>query len=214
MTSHRGHERLRLVLLDLTALTMIFAWLPFWRCVMDGTSYEWGNNYFGQMYQGAGLHGDFLFLAYQLLLGLTVLWLGNRGARAPFAALLVVWHGILAGSALHGALTAREPLMFHGDTLGVHLDITFVAPAIYGLIFLLALLWAVRETGLRPARLALRWGPVNTVLSVVVLALLGAGYYLLSTGEPHGETDGIGVVVTIVNLFVLNYALRGWHKAG
>lgn len=214
MSSHNWHERLRFILLDVTALTMILVWLPFWRCVMDGTSYEWAATYFGHVYRGAGPDGDVLFLGYQLLLGLTILFLGNRGARMPFALLLVIWHAVFACSATWEALNADEPLMFYGDTLGVKLDITFIAPAVYGLALLSAALWAVREAVLRPVRGALRWGPVNWVLSVIFLILLGAGYWLLGGGEPHGPTDQIGVIVTIVNLFVFSYALRPWHKAG
>ena len=58
------------------------------------------------------------------------------------------------------------------------------------------------------------WQRLSSSAREELIGLLGAGYYLLSDGEPHGQTDQIGVLVTIANLFVFSYALRGWHKAG
>ncbi len=206
------HEGLRNLLLVLTAVTMILVWLPFVRTLMDGDSYQWGNTLFGTLYRGEGLEGDLMFLGYQLAFGLTILWLGYRGAHTPFPLALLTWHGIFTASALFEALTATEPLMFQGDTLGIEADVTYVAPIIYGAIFALALIWSFTEYFLKPDRAPVRWGPANWILSAVFIVLLGAGYGLLSTGEAHGTTDAVGVVITIVNLFVFCAALAPWHN--
>ena len=91
----RRRDRLLGVVLTWTSLTFLLAWLPFVRCVMDGDSYTWCLGWWGFETGGTGLSAQYWLLVVEVLLGVTILWLGSRGARMPFHWLLLAWHTAL-----------------------------------------------------------------------------------------------------------------------
>lgn len=195
-----------------TTLTMIFVWLPFWRAVIDGPSYQWGFTLFDTMFRGAGTGGDFPMLLTLMASGTLVLFLAARGGPQPTPILLLLWHGMWAASSTYEAVTRDEPVIFQGDTLGVTLDVTYIFPAAYGVFFLLTAIWAVpRLTYSDTMREGI--SVLNWIATVLLLGLMGAAFYWLRDGEAHGTTDGYGVFAVIAALIVFPLAVSGKKPA-
>ena len=77
---HWKPDRILRTILIWTMITLILVWLPFVRGLMDGDSYRWGNIFWGMQIGGSGVRGDYWILVFQALFGLTLLFLGWRGA--------------------------------------------------------------------------------------------------------------------------------------
>lgn len=201
-------DRLLRVLLGWTAVTMIFVWLPLIRGLLDGASYQWGASYWGYRIRGAGTGGDYWLVAIQGLLGMSVLALGWRGARAPFHALLLAWHGVLGSNAIYAAVTSPESYRFRGDTMGIDVSLAWVGPLFFGGFLLLALWWVIRDCRSDGVRRAPAWGWANFAWLAILVLLLPVQFVLLRFGEPHGLTDKIGVVITIAQCLLLGRIFR------
>ena len=74
------------------------------------------------------------------------LLLGNdlRGANARFRWLLVAWSAVLTADVIHGAISNPDGFEFHGDTLGIHLNLGVPVVAVVVGFSLLAVYWAYR----------------------------------------------------------------------
>ena len=118
-------DRLLRVLLTWTSLTFLIAWLPFVRCVMDGDSYTWGFGWWGFEAGGTGLSAQYWLPAIEVALGVTILWLGSRGAPMPFHWLLLAWHTALFTSFTYASVTNPEDFRFRGDTAGIDFSIAW-----------------------------------------------------------------------------------------
>ena len=191
-------------LLGWTALTTLTFWLPSVRSLMDGDTYEWGFASFS----GRGLQGDLWFPLLGAALALSIRWLGWRGARLPFHALLLLWVVPLGAMASYLSLTRPDDFRFKGDTMGIDISLVPVGLAVFGGFALLALFWVVRDLRLGRRREAPPWTRANTVLLSVLAGLLPVQFALLRFGEPHGTTDKIGVVITILQWLLLGAALK------
>ena len=177
---------------------------------MDGDSYRWANSLFGHVFWGDGVGGDLWFLVGQTAIGIAIVWLGTRPRPgALFVGLLSGWSALLLGSSVYQALTTTEDIRFRGDTLGIDVSIKWVAPISYVVLFGLVLTW-----------LALRAGSERSITEeresrpgflILLLALLPIQFLLLRFGAPHGTTDQIGVIVTILQWVFLPWAL--WRQA-
>jgi hypothetical protein len=201
------------ILLTWTVLQHILSYLPLMRVLMDGSSYSWGEPWFGTMFQSSGLEGDWWLLVIRLVIGVAIIVLGTRyAARGLFLPLLLLWQGVAFANMAFIGLTADGPNYFTGDTLGVKFDINVIFPVMFGLHFALTLLWAWGERSSQIDRQMPRWTLANTVLFVLWLATLPVAYYLLSTGEPHGTTDQYGVLVTIGGWLIFFLAMLPFGK--
>ena len=205
-------DRILKVILIWTVITMIVVWLPFVRGLMDGDSYRWGNIFWGMQIGGAGVHGDYWLLVLQVLFGLTLLYLGWRGARQPFHWLLLLWHVPLGMQAINEALTSPEDYRFRGDTLGVDLSLSWVGPLFFGGFALLSLFWVVRDLRRTREKVELDWNRVNRVLLLIALGLLPVQFVLLRFGVPHGPRDQVGVILTMMQWVLINFALFPWSR--
>ena len=87
-------DRILKVILIWTVVTMLLVWLPLVRGVMDGESYQWGASFWGKQFSGSGVRGDYWLLIVRALVGITILYLGWRGANQPFHWLLLLWHNV------------------------------------------------------------------------------------------------------------------------
>jgi hypothetical protein len=191
-------------LLAWTAVTTLPFWLVLVRSVMDGDSYEWG---FFSM-RGYGLHGDLWLPAVIVPLAVAIRWLGWRGVRPPFHALLPLWLVPIGVGATYLSITRPEDFTFRGDTMGLSIPLAPVGIVLFGGIAALAVFWVVRDLRSGRRRERLPWTRGNTILVSGLLALLPIQLILLRFGEPHGTTDKIGVVITIVQWLLLGAALR------
>jgi hypothetical protein len=195
------------ILLWWTALTFLTAWLPIVRGAFDGASYQWGTVYFGRPFSGIGLSGDIWLPIARVALGLLILVLGWRGARRPFAYLLVAWQALGFADALHSAVTRPEGFRFRGDTLGVDFSLAWLAPCLYAIALALAIWWFVRERNLRLDRDP-GWHQANYFWLGALAALLPVQFALLRYGAPDGSADQFGVLLTVAQWLLIGVAIR------
>jgi len=193
-----------------TAVLLVFSWLPLVRCVFDGDTYRWGTSHFGFSFSAEGIGPDLWLpvvksgVFFFLLCGLL------RGAGVIHRALMVL--GYLAWP-IDGVLAYfRNPegLMFHGDTLGIHLNLGKLVPIVTGVFALLTLVWAAGESNRDSTKAGPGWTNRNRRLLVIWLLLLPVQFVLLRFGAPHGTTDAIGVFITIAQCPLLVAALYPW----
>ncbi len=138
-------DRLLRVLLTWTSLTFLLAWLPFVRCVMDGGTYTWGFGWGGLSVGGTGISAQNWLPVVEVALGVTLLWLGSRGARMPFHWLLLAWHTALFTSFTYYSLTSPEDFRFRGDTAGIDFSLAWVGPVFTGGFLVASIFWVARD---------------------------------------------------------------------
>ncbi len=121
----RFFKRLNLLLI-LTSLTFATSWLPFIRGISDGESYQWGTTFFGKLFYGSGTGGDFYYVLLNVAIGLGLMYTFYWGRRRNmFYLLLIIWYGSMIANSFYEVFLG-EGYMFHGDTLNVHLDLSFI----------------------------------------------------------------------------------------
>lgn len=190
-------------LLGWTALSTLIFWLPFVRGLFDGETYEWGLAGLG----GKGISGDFWMPVLGVAFALATRYFGWRGSRMPFHALLLLWLVPLGAGATWLTLTRPEDFRFQGDTLGVDVSLAWAGPVIFGGFALLGIFWVVRDLLSGRKREAPPWMPPNQRMLIALAALLPIQFVLLRFGVPHGTTDQIGVILTMLQWFLLGAAL-------
>lgn len=188
-------------LLFLVAFTFMLVWLPFIRSLMDGSSYTWSMDYFGMRFFGEGLSPDFVFLTVQVLFYFSLMysffWIRNR---MIFFILLGAWYLHVFGNLIYYLLT-EEDVMFHGDTLGVHINLAwFIIPFS---IIVLYLIYQVVNRDLSSSDGKISWGLRNKRALLVLSGLIPLQIILLASGEPHGTSDQIGVLLSIAQCLAL-----------
>ena len=203
-------DRLLKAILIWTMLTLLIVWLPLVRGLMDGESYQWGSSFWGFQAGGRGVQGDYWLLVLQALFGITLLYLGWRGAQQPFSWLLLLWHVPLGVTATYNALSSPEDYRFRGDTLGVDVSLAWVGPLFFGGFALLSVLWVVRHLRIGREKETPQWNRANRVLLLIAVGLIPIQFVLFRYGEPHGPTDQVGVILTMLQWLLLNLGLFPW----
>jgi hypothetical protein len=203
MAQSRTGAVLRNVAILICAFTFIIAWLPLVRSVLDGPSYQWGAEYFGHRLGGAGLGGDFWFLLVQGAFALALLYFGFRRAGWFAYALICVWLGANFANVLHSYFFQDGGIEFHGDTLGVAVNITLAAAALFGAGLAAAIVGALLEHagGQRPPQF--HWRGVNTSILALALALAPIQFVLLRYAVGRELADQIGVILTMTQWLML-----------
>jgi hypothetical protein len=79
---------------------------------------------------------------------------------------------------------------------------------LFGGLAALAVFWVIRDLRSGRRREPLPWTRTNKALGFSLIALLPIQFFLLRFGEPHGTTDQMGVVLTILQWMVVGTALR------
>ncbi len=192
-----------------TALSLWTVWLPMMRTLSGQNSYAWGNEYFNHMYRGQGWSGDYLFLVYQAILGVTVLWMGFRNPRAPFQVLLVIWNAIPFANALYLPLVLGQENLFIGDTGGVSWDLTWIAPMVTGALFFATLLWIGFERKyacFQPPR----WTTRNSKFGAAFIGCVILAIALEWMGAAHGATDMIAVPLNVLTPLLIALMFYPW----
>lgn len=194
-------------LLFLTGLTFATTWLPFLRGLMDGDSYFWGTSLFGRSFSGSGISGDFFYVLLNLIVGLLLLysfyWMGKR---IIFYSLLVVWYGSMIANTFYESFFGGG-YFFNGDTLNVHLDLSYVILPLMLLmgILVIRVIQADRKLVLRS-----EWTRRNTIWALALLTPVIIQAYLFQEGEPHGVTDKIGVILALLQVLLVSIPLRAY----
>lgn len=197
-------DRLLVGLLVWTSLTTLVFWLPLIRGAFDGPGYAWA---VGRL-SGTGVRGDYWFPLLGASLAIITLVLGWRGAHQPFHWLLLAWHGVLTVAASYLAITDPHQFEFRGDTLGVRVPLALLGPVLFGVPFLLGILWVQRDLRRHRTRGPVPWARTNTALLGVLLGALAVQFVLLRSGGPGSIADQAGVLLTIAQWLCLGIALR------
>lgn len=203
----RSYRSYRL-LLWWTALTFLATWLPFIRSVMDGPSYEWGTTFFSGHFGGHGLSPDYWLLVVKAAVGIALLYAGWRLPSPKTAAALGAWQILFAADTVYYAVTDPSGFRFRGDTLGVDISLTWIAPTL-ATLFAVVAIWWIREFARRPvpARILAETRFTNVALWMV-LAIVPVQWILLHKGRGTDWYDVSGVVLTMVQWFLLNLTFR------
>jgi hypothetical protein len=179
---------------------------------MDGDSYTWGLGWWGFEAGGTGLSAQYWLPVVEAALGVTILWLGSRGARPPFHWLLLAWHTALFTSFTYASVASPGDFRFQGDTAGIDFSLAWVGPLFTGGFLLGSVLWVVRDLRRRRSGQAAYqvapWSRINTIWLGSLIALLPIQFVLLRFGPEPGTTDLIGVLLTIAQWMLLTTALE------
>lgn len=186
------------------SITFMIVWLPFIRSLFDGTSYVWGIQYFGFLITGAGLSLSFLFLIVQLALyAAVIIGLYRMENRTQYGVLLFIWWVNVFGNFIFDIVKNGDS-MFHGDTLNVHVSITAIILPLAALaVFLIIMVLRTEKESV-----SISWVKKNTTLLNIFLAMLPVLFILFFSGEPHGITDQIGVIIAIAQCFYIPLIFR------
>jgi len=190
-----------------TAFLLIFSWLPLVRCVLDGGPYSWGTAHFGFSFSAIGIGPDLWLTVFKSIALVYLMWGLLRGSNPIHRALLLLWNVAWFVDGTLDFVRNPEGMMFHGETLGIHLNIGVVIPALTGFYAILTLIWFVRESKRAGTRPRPDWTTYNRRFLATLLLLLPLQFVLLRFGAPHGATDAIGVFLTIGQCLVLPAAL-------
>jgi hypothetical protein len=196
-------------LLLITCLSMMTTWLPLLRGLFDGPSYRWGNTLFGRNFSGNGINGDYYYVIVHAVFGFFLLYtFYHSHRRVVFYTLLALWHLTIVGNVCW-AIFAGEGLYFHGDTLGIHLNLGYV---VIPMVALLAV-WVIRviATDQRYGKV-FKWKMKNNRWLIVVLSMLPVQFILLRTGEPQDLTDKIGVVMALSQVFIFYWVFKSYDE--
>lgn len=196
------------LLLIFTALTTLPFWLPFIRGAFDGVSYQWNSFGFG----GAGIRGDYWFVVLGSTFAISIQFLGWRGAKFPVHILMSGWFLFLASGAFYLALDNPESFRFRGDTLGIDFSLAWIGPVLFGSVAITAIWWSWNALRNKTKLPVAAWSSRNTYWVVGLAALLPVQFVLLRIGTPHGVTDQIGVILTIIQWFVIGITLSPAEK--
>lgn len=191
----------------LLSVTFMIVWLPFIRSLFDGETYAWGTNYFGLFIHGAGLTPSFVFLVLQLAF-YTALIIGmyRMKNRLIYQVLLALWWVNVFGNLLFDIIVNGDT-MFHGDTLNVHISISWIVIPLSLLALVVIALFVRSESSVTLSKPA-AWSGKNTQLMRLFLYSLPLVFVLLFFGEPHALTDEIGVLIAIAHCFYVPMIFR------
>jgi hypothetical protein len=200
-----GYNALRRLVAGWFLMLSLFGWLPLLRALFDGPSYSWGAGYFAWSIGGSGVTATLWFPTLKCLVAALVVWAVLRNWRPVAAIAATIITAMLLASDLY-ALVTQEAIWFHGDTLGIRLNVSWLAPSVTATALVACIaLWM----------LSVRRGPSNAVpldtvnrrRLLMLTALLPVQFVLLRFGVPHGATDAAGVILTILQWMMLGWAL-------
>ena len=205
--NNRFFKKLNLLLI-ITGLTFATSWLPFIRGISDGESYQWGTTLFGELFYGDGVGGDFYYVVINVGIFLALMysfyWIKNR---MVFYILLFVWYGSMIGNAFYEVFVG-EGYMFHGETMNVHLDLSYAILPLMILIGAFVLNVALEDR--KHSFTAIRHKK-NNLWALVLLIPIPAQGVLFYMGEPHGISDKIGVIIALLQVVLVWTAFKGYN---
>lgn len=197
----RLNNRLFNSLLIFSGITFMLVWLPLIRCLFDGKSYSWGQDYFGFSFRSSGVEPDYFilipFLLFFIAFFYSFYWIKNRKV---FYVLMILWWIHTFGNLLFMILRDGDST-FHGDTLNVHISISMIVVPLSILALLLILGIILKDKKLK--EVATQWNRRNTIKALIILGPLPLQAIMFATGEPHGLTDEISVIIAILQSFLI-----------
>jgi hypothetical protein len=196
-------QKLKSILLFIAGLSMVTTWLPLLRTVCDGNTYSWGTTFFGISFFGSGLTPDYFYVLANAAIGFSMLYgFYFMQNRKVFHSLAILWFAAIAGNSYFEVLLG-EGYMFHGDTLNTHVDLSWVILPLTTLMLIAAILVVINDS-----KEAAIWHQRNTRWLFGVLAFVPVQALLFVTGEPHGTTDQIGVIIALVQVVLFYWVFK------
>ncbi len=165
------------------------------------------HGYWGLSFRGQGVDGDYWLPVLEVGLALPTLWLGWRGgARRLFRVLLLAHQLILLTSSFHAVAAYPESYRWVGATLGLRIPLLWIGPISTSTFTIATVVWLVRDV--QSASSQARWTSWNTAWVAGLAAMLPVQFALLRLGEPMSQADRIGVILTMLQWFLVGIALR------
>lgn len=190
-------------LLFFTGITFLLVWLPLLRCLFDGSTYSWGQSYFGIQLSSAGISADYFILIPFLLLYLALFYsFYHLKNRKIFYGLLIVWWVHFWGNLLYD-IAMNGDTMFHGDTLNVHVSLSAIVVPL-AVLALLMIIAVIRKDSRMETTHLLRTDN-KQLWTWIILAPLPLQAVLFMVGEPHALTDEISVLITIAQALAIPF---------
>jgi hypothetical protein len=185
----------------------ILIWLPLIRGLTQGRAYSWT---LVDGIGGRGVGGHYWALVPLAAALIALLYLGERGARLPFHALVLMLHLPLGGAVLYAALVHPEALRFEGATMGIDLSLIVIGPVLFGGFAILALFWVIRDLrhGQRRSAPPWLWTRRNRIRLALVIGLLPVEAVLFRSGGIASPMNIVGVGLVFWQWTMLHLALR------
>jgi hypothetical protein len=192
-------DRLLRVLLTWTLFTATLPTIVAYRAGVQPL-YEWG--LYGITGRGRGL--PYAVVVATGVLAWTVVVLGYRGARRPFAALLITWHALLLASLLYGVARFGSGMTLQGDAMRLRINLALIGPLV-GLTALAASLVWVRKRREREAHDAVPWrSSARTLTAIAVtIGLAIVVLFLQHSGHPHYDADRVAIGLIVAQVLVV-----------
>ena len=187
-------------LMIFSGVAFMLVLLPLQRCLFDGSSYSWGQQYFGVQFYSTGIEsGYFILLPFLILFLLyfySFYWIKNR----TIFYVLLIWFWIHNFGNLLYDILKNGDTVFHGDTLNVHISISWIVIplSILFLLWIVAVIYKDRKS----EDVEIAWSKKNNLKALIILGVLPIQAILYATGEPHGFTDEFSVIITILQSFL------------
>ena len=187
-------------LMIFSGITFMLVLLPLQRCLFDGSSYSWGQQYFGASFNSTGIESGYFILIPFLILYLAYFysfyWVKNR----TIFYIMLGWFWIHNFGNLLFDIIKNGDTMFHGDTLNVHISISWIIIPL-SILFLIWILATISKDR-KMEDVEIPWSNKNNLKALLILGVLPIQALLYAIGEPHGLTDEISVIITILQSFL------------
>jgi len=182
---------------------LVFTWLVVVRAGVD-PRYVWGFLSF----RGPGATGDYWGMVVVATFAWSVLYMGARGARAPFHAMLVAWNAIYTAIFTRYAIQQGSAATLQGDAWGFEISLQYLGPILFGSFTLMALAWVLRDlrSG-RPSEVKLLPNPQMKRLLCLALAVAPVQFVLFRYGEDNGSLHATAVGLTIIQVIATAMAM-------
>jgi hypothetical protein len=163
--------------------------------------YEWG------LYgiTGRGIDAGYPLIVATAVLAWTVVFLGSRGARRPFAALLILWHALILTSLLYGVVRFGDDMVLRGDAMHLRINLAIVGPLLGLAVLAASVFWVVKHRGQGEAPDHVPWRR-NTGMLAAAAAVLGVAIvalFLQHSGQPHYATDRAAIGLIVAQVLVI-----------
>jgi len=122
-------------LMIFSGLTFMLVWLPLLRCLFDGKTYSWGQNYFGTTFSSTGIESGYFilipFFILYLLFFYSFYWIKNR----TIFYVMLAWFWIHNFGNLLFDIIKNGDTKFHGLTDEISVIITIIQSFLIAIIF-------------------------------------------------------------------------------
>lgn len=189
-------DRLLRVVMFWLVTWLVFSWLVVVRGGVD-PRYVWGFLSF----RGPGATGDYWGMVVVATFAWSTLYLGARGARAPFHAMLLAWNAIFTTIFTRYAIEAGAGATLEGNAWGFEISLQYAGPILFGTFSLLALVWVIRDLlSERSREVKLLPNPKMKRLLGIAITVTPVQLALFRFGADNGSLHATAVGLTIIQV--------------